>query len=329
MAKKVLVTGISGYLGQHVAAELLRQGYQVVGSVRSIKKSESTATTLARVVDVDKLSFVEADLLNSEGWSNAVNGCDFVIHVASPFVVAEPKNESDLITPAVEGTKNVVEAAKKAGVKRLVLTSSVVAISTGKPNGIYGPGDWVDTSANIGAYAKSKALAEHAAWDIVKDGVLEMVAINPGFILGPPLGSVGSGASETLISDMIRGKVPMVPDVAMGMVDVRDVAKLHVAALTATKANGKRFIAASSEPVEMAYVSQVLREAGFKKVPSRKAPSFAIKLMALFDREAKGLIPQLGKKIGYDNHETIELLGWKPTPLEQTFTEMATAISGS
>jgi dihydroflavonol-4-reductase len=130
-----------------------------------------------------------------------------------------------------------------------------------------------------------------------------------------------------MISGLIAGKMPMIPDVAMGMVDVRDVARLHVAALTAAGAAGKRFIAASPEPIEMAYLAGVLRDAGYVKVPSRKAPNVAIRAMSLFDREAKGMVPQLGKKVGYDHHETLDVLGWRPTPLETTFTEMAASLS--
>jgi dihydroflavonol-4-reductase len=130
-----------------------------------------------------------------------------------------------------------------------------------------------------------------------------------------------------MIANLIGGKMPAIPDIAMGMVDVRDIARLHVAALEAPKAAGKRFIAASSQPIAMAYLAETLKKAGYKKVPSRKAPNFAIKLMALFDREAKGMVPNLGIKIAYDNHETVEILNWKPTPLEITFTEMAAAIS--
>jgi dihydroflavonol-4-reductase len=256
-----------------------------------------------------------------------MSGCDFVIHLASPFLLAEPKDENVMITPAVEGTKRVIKAAIKAGIKRVVLTSSVVSMTSGRPSGTYGPDSWSDVNQNIGAYAKSKTLAEKAAWETVKGSSMELVAINPGFVLGPSLGTAGDGTSEAMITNLIGGKMPAIPDIAMGMVDVRDIARLHVAALEAPKAAGKRFIAASSQPVAMAYLAETLKKAGYKKVPSRKAPNFAIKLMAVFDREAKGMVPNLGVKIAYDNHETIEILNWKPTPLEITFTEMAAAIS--
>ena len=308
MKKQVLVTGISGYVGQHVAAELLKAGYHVRGSVRSLEKSNTTLAALANVAPVENLSFVKADLLSNQGWDDAVDGCTFVMHVASPFYLAEPKNENDMITPAVEGTKRVIGAALRAGIQRVVLTSSVVAMTTGKPSGTYGPDEWVDVNANIGAYAKSKALAEKAAWELVDGTSTELVCLNPGFILGPSLGAPGDGQSVAMIRDLIGGKMPMIPDVAMGMVDVRDVARLHVAALTAPTAAGRRFIAATAQPVAMSHVASVLRDAGFSKVPTRKAPNAAIKLMSLFDREAKGMVPQLGKRIAYRNQETYDVL---------------------
>lgn len=327
MAKKVLVTGITGYIGQHVAAELLRQKYEVVGTVRSLAKAENTKSALSSLSGASNVKYVQADVLSDSGWAEAMSDCDFVIHLASPFLLAEPKDENVMITPAVEGTKRVIKAAIKAGIKRVVLTSSVVSMTSGRPSGTYGPDSWSDVNQNIGAYAKSKTLAERAAWETVKGSSMELVAINPGFVLGPSLGTAGDGTSEAMIANLIGGKMPAIPDIAMGMVDVRDIARLHVVALEAPKAAGKRFIAASSQPVAMAYLAETLKKAGYKKVPSRRAPNFAIKLMALFDREAKGMVPNLGVKIAYDNHETIELLNWKPTPLEITFTEMAAAIS--
>lgn len=325
--EKVLVTGITGYIGQHCAAELLRQGYEVVGTIRSRAKAEETRSALARVASVDKLSFAEADLLSDKGWGEALQGCGFVLHVASPFLLEEPKDENELITPAVQGTRRVIAAAQLANVKRLVLTSSTFAIIAGKSTGRYGPDDWSDTAANIGAYAKSKTLAERAAWEAVKGGTMELTVINPGAVFGPSLGAKIDGQSVTMMTKMINGKVPMIPDMAMGMVDVRDVAKLHVAAITAVGAAGQRFIACTAEPVEMATLAQVLRDAGYKKAPSLKAPTFLLRCMSLIDREAKGMMPFIGKKAALDNSATLRVLNWKPTPIASSFREMAAAIS--
>jgi len=327
MNEKVLLTGITGYIGQHCAYELLKNGYEVVGTIRSRAKADSTRSAIESVVKADRLSFAQADLLSDDGWDEAIKGCTYVMHVASPFVLAEPKDENDLIAPAVEGTKRVVAAARRAGVKRLVLTSSIAAIMGGRGTGLFGPDTWSDTSANIGAYLKSKTLAEQAAWKVAEGGEMELIVINPGGVFGPSLGAKIDGASVDIIKRMIAGKMPMIPDMAMGMIDVRDVARLHVKALTADGAAGKRFIAASAEPIEMSTVVNILRKAGYNKVPSLKAPTLLLKIMSLIDTEAKGMIPLLGSKASFDNRATFEVLDWNPMPIETSIKEMAAAIA--
>ncbi len=327
MKERVLLTGITGYVGQHCAAELLRQGFEVVGTIRSRSKADATKAALAKVTATDNLTFAEADLLSDSGWNEAMKGCTFVMHVASPFAMAEPKNENEMIAPAVEGTKRVIAAAQRAAVKRLVLTSTTFAVIAGKETGKYGPDSWSDVNAKIGTYAKSKTLAERAAWEASRGGTMELVVINPGAVFGPSLGADLEGRSVAMMTNMIAGKLPMIPDVAMGMIDVRDVARLHITALTAPGVAGKRFIAASAEPVEMGTLASVLKSAGYNKVPSRRAPSFLLRFMGLFDREARGMAPFLGKKASFDNRATFELLDWKQTPIEVSFKEMAQALS--
>ena len=325
--EKVLVTGITGYIGEHCAAELLREGYEVVGTFRSLAKADATRKAISKVAQTDNLTFVEANLLSDKGWNDAMQGCSYVLHVASPFFLKEPQNENELIAPAVDGTLRVIKAAKSAEVKRLVLTSSTFAIIAGKETGKYGPQDWSDTNKNIGAYAKSKTLAERAAWAEVKGGNLDLTVINPGAVFGPPIGSKDGAQNIAMIADMIAGKMPMIPDMAMGMIDVRDVAKLHIAAMTKSGALGKRFIACTAEPIEISTIAQVLRDAGFSKAPTRKAPTFLLKFMGIFDKQVKGMLPFIGKKASYDNSETFEILEWKPTPMSQSFKEMASAIT--
>jgi dihydroflavonol-4-reductase len=326
MSERVLVTGITGYIGQHCAVELLSQGYVVVGSIRSKSKADSTLSAISKLAPVDKLSFVEADLLSDQGWDAAMKDCGYVLHVASPFVIAEPKNENDLITPAVEGTRRVLSFAQRAQVKRVVLTSSIVAIAGGNGSGKFGPEIWSNLNSKIGAYSKSKTLAEQAAWKWVEGSDMELVVINPGGVFGPPVSGSVEGQNVKMLTDMINGKLPMIPDVAMGMIDVRDVARLHVKAMTASGAAGKRFIAASAEPVEMATVAGILKKAGYSKVPALRAPSSLLRVMGLFDREAKGMIPFLGQRASFDNRSTFEILDWKPTPIENSLKEMAAAI---
>ena len=323
---KVLLTGITGYIGQHCATELLNQGYEVLGTFRSKSKADATKSAVAKVTSTENLSFVELDLMSDIGWSEAMKDCQFVIHMASPFFLKEPADENELLEPAVKGTLRVIEAAKKAGIKRLVLTSSTFAIIAGKETGKYGPEDWSDTNADIGAYAKSKTLAERAAWVAIKDSEIELTVINPGAVFGPSL-QADDGQNMKMMKDMIAGKVPMYPDMAMGMIDVRDVAKLHVAALNVSDAAGKRFIACSEEPIEMATLCGVLKSAGYKRVPSIKAPTFLLKFISLFDREAKGMIPFIGKKASYDISATLNILKWEPTDMPTSFKEMAASIA--
>ena len=231
-----------------------------------------------------------------------MKGCSYVLHIASPFFLKEPHDENLLITPAVEGTLRVIKAAKSAGVKRLVLTSSTFAIIAGKDTGKYGPNDWSDINLNIGAYAKSKTLAERAAWKAVKGSNMEMTAILPGAVFGPPLGSKAEAQNVKMMKDLI-------------------------AAMIKSGAAGKRFIACSAEPIEMSALTEVLKKAGYKKAPTVKAPTFLLKFISLFDREVKGMLPFIGKKASYDNSETFKILDWKPTPMSKSFEEMATAIT--
>ena len=324
---RVLLTGVTGYIGQHCAAELLRQGYEVVGTIRSRVKADATRIAIAKVAPVDGLSFIEADLLSDQGWVEAMKGCAYVMHVASPFMLAKPKDENEMIAPAVEGTRRVIAAAQQARVKRLVLTSSTFAMIAGKDSGRYGPDAWSDTNASIGAYAKSKTLAERTAWAAAKGGDMELTVVNPGAVFGPSLGAKMDGQSVEMMTAMIGGKMPMIPDLSMGMVDVRDVARLHVKAMIADGAAGKRFIAATAEPIEMATVASVLRQAGYTKVPFRRAPTLLLKLIGLFDGEVRGMLPFIGKAAAFDNAATFSVLQWQPTPLETSFQEMAEAIA--
>ena len=326
MLTKVMVTGITGYIGQHCGAELLRQGYEVLGTVRSMEKADMVREGIARVAPIENLTFVEADLLSDKGWKDAMDGCTYVLHVASPFIIAAPKDENEIISPAVDGTLRVLSAAKAAGIKRVVLTSSTVAIISGKLSGHYGTDSWSDPDADIGTYAKSKTLAERVAWEFADTKSIDLVVINPGGVLGPTLTGRVEGESLTFISDIINGKYPLVPDISVLLIDVRDVAKLHVAAITAEGAVGKRFIAASDEPLHFKEVTGILKDAGYKKASTRQAPKFLLKLMSLFDDQVKGLLPMVGERQTVANKETYEILGWEPTPIDQSLIETAESI---
>ena len=322
-----MVTGVTGFIGQHCGAELLRQGYEVIGTMRSKEKAEAVREGIAKVAPIDKLTFVEADLMSDEGWQEAMADCKYVLHVASPFIIADPEDENEMISPAVDGTLRVLSAAKAIGVERTVVTSSLIAIIAGKLSGHYGTDSWSDPDEEIGTYARSKTLAEKAAWEFAKTNDIDLVVINPGGVMGPTLTGRVEGESLTMISDIITGKYPLVPDICVGFIDVRDVAKLHVAAMTADGAVGKRFIASSDEPLHFKEVTGILKNAGYKKASTRQAPKLLLKIMSLFDDQVKGLLPMVGERQTVANQETYEVLGWEPTPMKQSLIETAESIS--
>jgi len=331
--KKVLVTGISGFVGQHCAAELLKKGYVVRGSVRSLSKTEEVVNGISKEIDPKgNLEFCELDLMKDAGWDNAMEGCDFVLHVASPFVVKVPKDENELIKPAVEGTLRALKAAKKAGVKRVVLTSSTVAMHGGQ-HGIIkiNQDSWTDVNAkNVTAYFKSKTLAEKSAWEFIKnqtgDTKLELVVVNPGPIYGPTL--TGNLATEAMdfFKKLITGQFPMLPQAYTVMSDVRDVASIHVLALENDSANGKRFIVTTKKSYAIQEIAKILQSNGYSKVSTRLAPTFLLKFMANFNSEMKGMLPFIGNTIEADVSNTMNTFNWQPMPLEKTVLDAAESV---
>jgi dihydroflavonol-4-reductase len=331
--KKVLVTGISGYVGQHCAAELLKKGYSVRGSVRSLAKTDEIVNGIKKEVDPkDNLEFCELDLMKDDGWDKAMEGCDYVLHIASPFVVKDPKDENELIKPAVEGTLRALKAAKKAGIKRLVLTSSTVAMSGGKSGLIKIDQDsWTDVNGkDVTAYFKSKTLAEKSAWEFIKnqtgDPRLELVVINPGPIYGPTLTGNLAGEAMDFFKKLITGQVPMLPQAYSVMSDVRDVATIHVAALENEKANGKRFIVTTETPHAMQEIAQILKSNGYAKVSTRLAPTFLLKFMGRFNAEIKGMLPFVGNTIDADVSNTMDTFNWQPMSFEKTVLDTAKSV---
>lgn len=331
--KKVLVTGISGFVGQHCAAELLKKGYAVRGSVRNLSKTDEVVNGIKKEIDPKgNLEFCELDLMKDEGWEKAMDGCDYVLHIASPFVVKVPKDENDLIRPAVEGTLRALRAAKKAGVKRVVLTSSTVAMQGGK-HGIIkiNPESWSDLNEKtVTAYFKSKTLAEKSAWEFIKnqtgDTKLELVVINPGPIYGPTL--TGNLATEAMdfFKKLITGKVPMLPRANSVMSDVRDVAFIHVAALENEKAKGKRFIVTTDKTHAIQEIAQILKSNRYDKVSTRLAPTFLLKFIANFNDEMRGMLPFIGNTIEADTKDTMDTFNWKPMSFEKTVLDTAKSV---
>lgn len=333
MKKKVLLTGISGYIGNHCAVELLKNGYSVRGSVRSLSKKEKVIESISKEIDPkDNLEFCELDLLKDKGWDRAMEGCEFVLHVASPFIMIEPKDENEYIKPAVDGTLRALEAAKKAGVKRVVLTSSIVAMLKDADESInINYNSWTNVSAkNVSAYARSKTLAEKSAWDFIKnqndEKIMELSVINPGPVFGPTISGNMQGASMGMIKKMIIGKIPMLPKFSISMSDVRDVAKIHVMALENINANGKRFIVTTEKPYSFKELAQILKSNGYNKVSTKLAPNFLLKFISNFDREIRSMRAFIGKTYNGDVSSTMKTFNWKPISFEKTVLDTAKSI---
>ena len=329
--KKVLLTGISGYIGQHCAVELLKNGYSVKGSIRSLSKADSISRIIGKQINPKgNLEFCELDLLKDEGWDEAVSDCDFVMHVASPFFSKIPKDENELIKPAVEGTLRALKAAHRAGLKRVVLTSSMVAMLgsvTGDEN--INHTSWTEVKAkNATAYLKSKTLAEKSAWEFVKDKELELVTIHPGPVYGPTLSNNLSGESMTLFKRLMTGELSQMIHASINMSDVRDVAKIHVKALENEKASNKRFIVATNRAYSFAEITKLLKSSGYDKVSTKVAPNFMVKLLANFNSEMKGMIPYVGKKYEGDIKDTKIIFNWEPIAFEQMILDTAESVKG-
>ena len=329
--EKVLVTGASGFIAEHCIIELLKNGYSVKGSLRTMNREQEVRDAVKTETDDAKLEFCKLDLLEDDGWEDAMWDCDYLMHVASPFVIEDPKDENELIKPAKEGTLRALNAAKKAGIKRVVLTSSVAAVNSHMMSGTSDHTTWTDINSKyVTPYQKSKTIAEKAAWDFYNNqdnsNKMELAVINPGGVMGPQLGNDLGGASTQIVSQLISGKFPMIPALSFPFIDVRDVAILHLKAMTTPDADGKRFIAAHSKPTWMYEVAEVLSAAGYEKIKLKKAPSFMLKLIGLFDNKTKSLVPMLDKYVPCDNSQTVKILNWEPMPWEQAFIEHAKSI---
>ena len=331
---KILVTGGSGFIGSYCILQLLQAGHEVRTTVRNLAREPDVRSMLrAGGTDAgDRLTFVAADLASDAGWAAAAAGCDFVHHVASPFPAAVPKHENDLIVPAREGALRVLRASRHAGVKRVVMTSSFAAIGYGsKPmDRPYDERDWSDPNADIGAYAKSKTLAERAAWDFIqREGSgMELAVVNPVGVFGPVLGKDYS-PSILIVKKMLDGALPGVPRIWFGAVDVRDVADLHVRAMTQPAAAGERFLAVTGDFLAFMEITRILRQNlgdAARKVPTRELPNFMVRLASLFDPAVKVILPELGKKKNGTSAKAQRVLGWKPRSAEESIVATAQSL---
>jgi nucleoside-diphosphate-sugar epimerase len=329
----VLVTGGSGFVGSHVILRLLNAGHQVRTTVRSLKREDDVREMLRNggADPGDRLSFRAADLEHDEGWAAAAAGCDYAIHPASPIPAVAPKTEDELIVPARDGVLRVLKASRDARVRRVVFTSTSGAIYYGHPprREPFDETSWTNLDGEMSAYVRSKAIAERAAWDFVAadGGGLEMSVVNPSGIFGPVLGADFSSSIE-LVKRLMNG-TPGCPRIYFGVVDVRDVAELHLRAMTNPAANGERFIAVSGEVMSMLGIAKVLKSRlgdAAKKVPTRQLPNWFVRLAARFDPSMRPLLPLLGNIRNATSAKAERVLGWRPLPREEAIIATAKSL---
>jgi dihydroflavonol-4-reductase len=328
--KTVLVTGGSGYIAGWCIVGLLDRGYRVRTTVRNPAREPEVHAAVASQVQGDHhLTVHQADLTSDEHWDQVIEGCDYVLHVASPLPVSQPKNPDELIVPAREGTVRVVGRALDAGVERVVLTSSVAAIRGGREGQPLDETQWTDLEAsNLTPYVLSKTFAEKAAWELAEErGMRDRVAtVNPAVVIGPLL-SDDTSASLEVVQRLLKG-MPAMPRLGFGFVDVRDVADLEIRAMTAPEAGGERFIAVN-EFLWMSDVADVLRKRlgdRASKVPTRVAPDLLVRAMALFDGGIRSFKSSLGKRTEYRTTKAKDQLGWSPRPVEDSIAETGESL---
>lgn len=330
----VLVTGGSGFIGSHAILQLLNADHQVRTTVRSLNREPAVRAMLKQGGSDpgDQLSFFAADLEQDAGWAAAVAGCDYVLHVASPFPASVPRHDNELIVPAREGALRVLRTSRDAGVKRVVLTSSFAAIGYGHPpqSKPFDETDWTNPEKpEMTAYVKSKTIAERAAWDFIEKqgGGLELSVVNPVVVFGPVLGPDYS-TSILLVQRMLDGAVPGCPKLTFGAVDVRDTVDLHIRAMTHPAAKGERFLALAGDFMSVLQIAQILKAnlgAAARRVPARELPNWVVRLAALFDPTVKQVLPELGTTKNATNAKARRILAWSPRSNEESI--LATAES--
>ena len=332
MKETVLVTGGTGFVAGWCIAELLQRGYRVRTTVRDLAKEPSVRAAVASVAkDTAGLSFHVAELLDDSGWAEAMVGCDYVLHVASPLGGAPAGDREAFIAPAREGTSRVLKAAVNAGVKRVVMTSAAATARPPLNSGLVSDETmWADADdPQFDAYRVSKILAERAAWDFMEKngGSTEFAAILPGAVFGPVL-AAGNLGSVRIIRDLLRGKPAFMPRLGFWVVDVRDLADLHIRAMTAPAAAGERFIAAG-DFLWLEEIAKTLREglgARGAKAPTRRLPSLLVRLLVPFLRDLRPLVPLVGRKFGLSSQKARGMLGFSPRPAAATVVDCAKSL---
>ncbi|NNF32489.1 MAG: aldehyde reductase [Saprospiraceae bacterium] len=328
--QKVLLTGITGFLGSRTAIQLLNKGYHVTGTLRNKDRAESIKTIVStHTENIENLELIQADLIDDR-WGDRMAGIDYVMHIASPFPRTLPKHEDDLIIPAKKGALNIIQAASKKSVKRVVMTSSSGAITYGvSKHKTFNEEDWTDVTnkKDTTPYFRSKTIAEKAAWDFIKsnDSDLELTVINPSLITGPII-EKDYGTSGELIKKMIEGSMPALPDIGFPTIDVRSVAEAHILAMETKAAAGERIIC-SGEYYTVSDIASIIRPLYPNlKIPKSKLPNFGVKIFALFDKEARTILLDLGTRRKLDNSKARQLLGWEPMDGKEGVISMAKSM---
>lgn len=329
----VLITGGSGFIASYCIITLLNNGYKVKATLRSLNKSALVKQMLKEggINSFENLSFVEADLQNEASWEKAVEGCQYVIHVASPTPNTDAKTEDDFVIPARNGVLFVLRAAKKAGVKRMVLTSAFGAVGMGTVKTTpYTEEDWTVINNTVAPYQRSKTISEKAAWDfIANEGKgLELSVVNPTGVLGPVLSDDFSHSIQN-IKQMLNGDMKAMPKIISSYIDVRDVADLHYKAMTMPQANGQRYIAASGKGLSLLDIATVLKKClgeTAAKVPTKELPNWVIKLLAVFVPRLKIVTPYLGMVKEASSEKALKQLGWKPRANEEAIVDTANSL---
>jgi dihydroflavonol-4-reductase len=330
---KILVTGANGFIGLHTVLHFLELGYHLCATVRTQEQGEKVRRTLAKHIGTHNLDFIQADLTKDDGWDQAVDGCDFVLHIASPFPTDAPKDENELIIPAREGSLRVLRAAQKAGVKRVVLVSSLAAVAGGheRENRTFDESDWTDINKTDYAYSKSKTLAERAAWEFMQSAEnktgMELVSVNPSNVFGPVLDNRHHTSTEWFLT-LLQHQIPGLTRTQLNLVDVRDVVDMIEKAMTTPEAAGKRFLAngASIPLQEFALIlDQNFAKRGYR-VPTRILPDWLVRFFAIIVPKTKPVVDTLGWTHSISTERARSILGWQPRPYQGTIVEMAESL---
>lgn len=335
--ERVLVTGGTGFVGIHCILQLLDKGYSVRTTLRSLSRKDEVLEMLQAggITSFENIEFIKADLTSDDNWNEAVKDCTYVLHVASPIHLKIPKHEDEMIRPAVDGTLRVLKAARDAGVKRVVMTSNFGAVgySHKDETTLITDEEWTNPKEKgLSVYNRSKVLAEMAAWSFIKHqgGGLELSVINPMGIFGPSLGTNLSSGFE-LLKKVLDGSMKAIPNITLGIVDVRDVADLHIRAMINPEAKGQRFLALAggilSLPEIAAFLKIQLGEAG-KNISDKRMPDWVVRFAALFSPVAKNVVPQLGRYKNASNEKARRVLGWSPRSNEEAILASALCLLG-